>query len=173
MKVFSLSAFLLVLVCISANKVKQNRSPAYLQRLPLLMSYGEHNPPDSIADFFKVYLQSKGYEMMDGKEAMSMVTKAIEKATMEVIEQGGSIDFNAAMRKNFQPICRVLKLYIFSSDTSTMYHIDSIQFKIHILPARDTFALLNHYYPEKNIKADGYSILKDFADKLIKKHILD
>jgi len=173
MKIFSLPAFLFVLACVSANKVRQTRNPVSPERLPLLISYGSYNPPDSIADFFKVYLQSKGYEMMNGKDAMSMVTKAIEKATMEVIEQGGSIDFDAAMRKNFKPICRVLKLQIFNSDTTTAYPIDSIQFKVHILPARDTFALLNYYYPEKNINANGYSTLKDFADKLIKKRILD
>jgi hypothetical protein len=163
---FTIPFFVLFSVVVKDNYIKTEKPG----RHPLTLAYRLF-PPDSIQDFMRIYFQVRGYELNTFEENMNNLKAGMQNAIMD-LKDNNSTDIEAAIKK-YVPASTMLQLFIFNKPNQPVYHIDSIKFKILKMPTLDTFAIVQHYIPDSSLTGNCYSILKDFADKLISKKLLE
>ena len=142
-------------------------------KLPVLISYVQGIPPDTIQDFMKVYLQSKKFETLTWDEARNLFTQQIQSDMLALINSG---KLNETTAKNFDknstPVCNVLGVRIYRDTAVTgSYLIDSIEWFVRKLPVKDTNQVRRKFYPED--RSNSYSVLKVFSDEVIRSQLLN
>lgn len=165
-------AFLFLLIIATAFSFRSNSS---FSKLPLLISYKSFTPPDSIQDFMKVYLQTKKIEVINWKQAISLLSEGSQTQMMSLINSGRFNEQNAKdIVKYMPPVCNILTVSIFNDSTSKEnYLIDSIHWITDFMPVTDTTnKVFKSFIPELENKNNPYLVLKSFADKVLASRLL-
>ncbi len=168
-----LAAVFIFLIIIAAGF--SFRSNYSYSNLPLLISYKKFTPPDSIQDFIKIYLQTKKIEVINWKQAMSLLSEGSQTQMMSLINSGRFNEQNAkGIVKNMPPVCNILAVSIFNDSTySKNYLIDSIRWHVDVMPVKDTASRAsNTFIPKPENKTNPYIVLKSFADNVIQSKLL-
>ena len=136
------------------------------RKLPVFISFAKQQPPDSLMDFVKVYIQAKGYQTINEKEAMESVFEEIQNSREKYLNSG---NYNNNPNASTIPVCNVFWIKIFNdTNESTYYKIDSIHWKINLLPIKDSGSYLQKYVPKGIKEGDNeYSLLKSFVENVI------
>jgi hypothetical protein len=140
-----------------------------LPRLPVLLAY-KNITPDSIQMFIKLYLQSKKVKVVDQDELTKLVGDEIMSAGEEFIRNANSnINAEKFIRDKLDPVGNIISLQIFNSrGKDSVYVIDSINWKINHVPAKDTIPAVRRMFinPDKN-EEKLYTTLKSFFDEVL------
>ena len=139
-------------------------------RLPTCISFMKPFPPDSIQTFVKPYLQSKKMKIMEWDEVNRLAGVEINSKAMALINSGDlSKRAIEKLPNQLDPVSNILSIQIFQNLTdSANYIIDSIQWQIRYVPAKDTTAVHKAMYiPEKSSEKNPYIRLKGFLDKVM------
>ncbi len=168
-----LAAVFIFLIIIAAGF--SFRSNYSYSNLPLLISYKKFTPPDSIQDFIKIYLQTKKIEVINWKQAMSLLSEGSQTQMMSLINSGRFNEQNAkGIVKNMPPVCNILAVSIFNDSTNNEnYVIDSIHWLTDFMPVTDTTnKVFKSFIPQSENKTNPYIVLKSFADIVLQSKIL-
>lgn len=143
--------------------------------LPLLITYKNTLPPDSIQDFLKVYMQTKKIEVINWKQAMSLYAEENQSQMLYLINSGRLNEQSAKdFTKNMQPVYNILAITIYRDTLrNDDYLIDSVHWQTDVMPIKDTAGKkFNSYIPEVKSKRSPYAVLKSFADLVIHSGLL-
>jgi len=166
------AVFIFLLIIATGFSFRSNYS---FSKLPLLISYKNFTPPDSIQDFMKIYLQTKKIEVINWKQAMSLLSEGSQTQMMSLINSGRFNEQNAKdIVKNMPPVCNILAVSIFNDSTSKEnYLIDSIHWITDFMPVTDTInKVFRSFIPQPENKTNPYTVLKSFADNVIQSKLL-
>jgi len=145
------------------------------KEMPLLISYRQPVPPDSIQDFIKVYLQSKKMEIIDSDRFMELFKESFSANMMDAINSN-KLNSETAKELPYSPICNSLVLRIFASskEINNSQVIDSIKWAIKVLPSKDTSLQWKNYYPnvDANNNNNVFKQLKNFTEYVMESKVL-
>jgi hypothetical protein len=143
-----------------------------LTTMPVLVTYKERQPPDSIQDFVKVYLQSKKIEVVDLDRMIAIYKEEIMSNAMKLMDNG---KFNDKTAKTFHetPVGNILKIQIFSDTINEVeYKIDSIKWLTNVWPVVDAKENIKKFISSDSEKETPFSVLKLFLDRVIESRAL-
>jgi hypothetical protein len=140
-----------------------NLGKHYQRKLPILISYKEITPPDSLQDFIKIYLRIQKWSITNSKELME---KMKENIMQDMAKTFGSE--NGKLKDPVsEPLTNVFGVKIFKREADTTnYFIDSIQWFVGQIPTKDTSFVRKMYFPQSN-NVNPYITLKDFLDTVL------
>jgi len=150
----------------SFNTIQKNNN---LPRLPVLLVY-KNNSPDSIQTFIKLYMQSKKVKVVDQDEMRKLVGDEIMSAAEEFYRNANS---NTKAEKyigdRLDPVGNILALQIYNTwGMDSSYVIDSINWKINHVPAKDTIPAVRRMFISQDRSQEKlYITLKSFIDEIL------
>lgn len=150
---------------------KKNSSNS--KRMPLIISYRQPVPADSIQDFIKVYLQTQKVEVINSEHYMELFKESFSANMMDAINSN-KLNSETAKDLPYSPICNSLSLRIFSNskEINSSQVIDSIKWAIKVLPSKDTSLQWKNYYPNIDTKDNLFKQLKTFAEYVMESKVL-
>ena len=147
---------------------KEHENP---QKLPVWVTYLGYQPPDSIKDFIKVYLQSKKIEVIGVRESIDMLMQRMQTlfSTNPITDNMTGDEY---LEKNKEVLNKrngnVLGIRLFCKNKKgDDFLIDSIKWYVKPMPVTDTIKIYTPYYPSYSGKEDVYAVLKSFSDMVL------
>lgn len=139
-------------------------------KLPVLISYRENIPPDSIQTFIKTYLQIKGKNIINNADGLALMKQKVMSDMMDAINGEGTIKTKTEELTS-KPLFNVFGIRIYNSAQDTVnYQIDSIRWFVGAIPNKDTNFLKRNFISQK--KETPFIILKDFIDGVLSADLL-
>lgn len=172
MKLFFL-VFLFLFSCSAPKNTEQisKNVDEHPQMLPVWVTYLGYQPPDSIKDFIRVYLQSKKIEVIGVRESIDMLMQRMQTlfSTNPITDNMTGDEY---LEKNKEVLNKrngnVLGIHLFCNNKKgDDFLIDSIKWYVKPMPVTDTIKVYTPYYPSYSGKEDVYTVLKSFSDMVL------
>lgn len=148
-----------------AFSFENKKAKTVTKLMPVLISYKQPMPPDSIQDFIKIYMQTKKLEIINAGGYMELFKESFSANMMDAINSG-KLNSETAKDLPYLPVCNSLFLRIFSDtiQVANKYVIDSIKWAVKLLPSKDTSILWKSYFPLGDDAENPFFQLKSFVD---------
>jgi len=169
-----IAIFLFVSCGPSKNATKENGLSVINPKFPVTITYRNSQPPDSLKDYLKSYLQNKGLRIVEYNELFSTWNEKTKSSFMNSSPTTQSrSELQRKMQESFDKIGNILILRINSSiGNSGEYLIETIDWKNLDFPVRDTSAPYQRFDLRKLSFATNSSLLSAFADSILSKKTL-
>ena len=169
--------YILLLCLFSCSQPKEIQKDSSVKQptitnLPVWVDYSK-SVPDSVRDFFKIYLQTKQISVISMKAAIEMIMGQSSNILMNKIQTGNvssEKEIAAIVEQSMkQPVCSRLSIRLYPDEKINGLLIDSIKWDVIPMPSRDTTknTYLNTYYPNWKDKQNVYLQWRSFADTVL------
>jgi hypothetical protein len=124
----------------------------------------------------KVYLQTKGLQIIKEGEAMALMQQEMKDAFSRMpisSSEASGQDYAKKLMASYKTVAQRLNL-VFYSDRRKQdkYIIDSIDWKLQGLPPKDSGTIFMRVYPSINSRGKNYPFLKEFVDVVLTSGLL-
>jgi hypothetical protein len=136
--------------------------------LPLLISFTK-SVPDSIRDFVKVYMQTKGIKVITFEESIELIFEQKKGNFLDnpLTENESDKEYVDRLGKLNKPVYNLLRAEVFSNVTNNELLIDSVKWYVLQLVSTDTIKRYRSFYPLSEKKKTPYLIWNDFTDTVL------
>lgn len=167
--------FLLAISCTSPKITNQAIATEVKgsSNFPLWADYSKA-VPDSIREFLKVYLQTKGKTVLSMKEALALMFENENNNLRSILPDANVTEkeFINKLEKLRKPVCNFLKAELFYSEVKGQLLTDSIRWFVLQKPSLDTVRIYHSFHPVKKDADILYLIWRDFADTVLASGLL-
>ncbi len=146
----------------------------YIYVMPVWITYSG-SVPDSIQDFFKIYLQTKGLSIIKMKEAIELIMGQSNVLFMNNLPADNeSVEEHIAkLEKMRKPVCNNLSIELFNNKrVSDQLIVDSIKWYVLQKFSLDTIRHYRTFYPAENKSNNPYLLWRNFADTIVASGLL-
>jgi hypothetical protein len=154
----------------SANQVNRLSQPVHkkVNVMPVWVTYSE-SVPDSIQDFFKIYLQTKGLVVLTMKEALERIFDQENSNLLNNLPESNMTEneFLEKLKIVRKPVCNNLSVEMFNKKIPDQLIVDSIKWYVLQKISFDTLRHYHTFYPAGNTSNNPYLIWRSFADTVL------
>ena len=136
--------------------------------LPLLISFTK-SVPDSIRDFVKVYMQTKGIKVITFEESIELIFEQKKSNFLDNpwTENESDKEYVDKLAKLNKPVYNLLRAEMFSNVTNNELLVDSVKWYVLQQVSTDTIKRYRLFYPLTEKKKTPFLIWKDFFDTVL------
>jgi hypothetical protein len=154
----------------SANQVNLVSQPAQkkVNVMPVWVTYSE-SVPDSIRDFFKIYLNTKGLVVLTMQEALKTIFDQENINLLNNLPEQNMTEneFLEKLKIVRKPVCNNLSLEMFNKKIPDQLIVDSIKWYVLQKISLDTIRNYRTFYPAVNKNDNPFLLWRDFADTVL------
>ena len=142
--------------------------------MPVWVSY-KGNVPDSIQDFFKTYLQTKGKIILNTQQALEMIFDQANANLPDILSNQNMTEneFIEKIEKSRKPVCNNLSIELFKNKNDSDKLIpDRIEWYVLQKYSLDTIRHIQTFYLSGSPDNNPYIPWRNFADTVLASGLL-